>query len=779
MTNGWSGAAKRCGRALGVRALTGALLVCGSLVSASAAATLKVKTTRDAFRSCSLREAFEAVDRPGVRTPCGTAGRASNTIVLRPGHYQLSLPPSGVDDNTSGDLDLAGAGHLTVTGAGSRATVIDASGLHDRVLSIAPGANVTLMRLTIRGGQARNGGSTCASPGSNGGGIFNAGTLVLRSLVLAGNTAGTGGPGCSGGNGGTGGSGGGIYSSGRLTLVASTVRSNTAGAGGPGGSTAGVGGGGGAGGAGGGIYSQGALSVSASTLSGNHAGAGGGGGSVSGPGGPGGAGGGIAGALGGLSLINSTLTGNVAGAGGGGAAPSSSAGAGGGGAAPSGSGGAGGNGGAVEVSAEPGTLVNDTVADNGVGRGGPGGSASARPGSSGTGGGLFVLSSSPRDSLRLTNTILASNSGGGCAGSSHSAIVNGGHNLSFGDGTCPGAHGNPKLGRPRDNGGPTQTLALRRGSAAINRIPRKGAHCPATDQRGVRRPQRGRCDIGAFEFAVPEITLVRPRNRGSYEHDSRVRARFRCTEGGIESAIARCKATVRSGHLINTGSVGVKRFRVIAVDKSGNRRVKTVRYRVWAYVNPLRDVSGLGPFRIDMGVDYSGSGPLLALGDAKITFASNNDGGPPSCWGITCWPGGGAVVYRLTDGPFAGKYVYYAERVTATVRTGQRVRAGQQVAIEHLGSPNIEIGWGSGRGPETLAIADGHQCTCGDPGGWSAIEGRNFNSLLVLLGAPSGFLQPGVPSQSMPWGWPALPARVNSRLISRSLEPMAEGVGPR
>ena len=362
---------------------------------------------------------------------------------------------------------------------------------------------------------------------------------------------------------------------------------------------------------------------------------------------------------------------------------------------------------------------------------------------------------------------MASNTGEQCAGNGRGAITSGGHNLSFGDRTCPGTHADPKLGNPRDNGGPTETLALRRGSPAINRVPKKGARCPATDQRGVTRPQRGACDIGAFEDAVPEIAILAPSNRGSYEHLSNVRARFRCSEGGITSAIAKCKATVGAGHAINTRSVGTKSFRVVAVDKTGHRSVRTVRYDVWAYVNPLSQVSGLGPFRIDMGVDYSGSGPLLAIGDAKITFASNHDDGPPSCWGITCWPGGGAIVYRLLNGPFAGKYVYYAERVTVTVRAGQTVKAGQQIAIEHLGHPNIEIGWGSGRGPETLAIADGHQAS-GDPGAWSAIEGRNFNSLLVLLGAPSGFLQPGVPSQSMPRGWPALPGRVNSFLIPKS-----------
>ena len=123
--------------------------------------------------------------------------------------------------------------------------------------------------------------------------------------------------------------------------------------------------------------------------------------------------------------------------------------------------------------------------------------------------------------------------------------------------------------------------------------------------------------------------------------------------------------------------------------------------------------------------------------------------------GMTCWPGGGAIIYRLLDGPFAGKYVYLAENITVTVRVGQIVRAGQRVAILHDAYPNLETGWASGHGPETLAIADGHQCTCGDPGGWSSIEGRNFDQLLVTLGAPSGFGQPNPPSQSMPRGWPS------------------------
>ena len=53
----------------------------------------------------------------------------------------------------------------------------------------------------------------------------------------------------------------------------------------------------------------------------------------------------------------------------------------------------------------------------------------------------------------------------------------------------------PRLGPLQDNGGPTPTHALLLGSPAID----ASSACPATDQRGVTRPQGAGCDIGAFE----------------------------------------------------------------------------------------------------------------------------------------------------------------------------------------------------------------------------------------------------------------------------------------
>lgn len=64
-------------------------------------------------------------------------------------------------------------------------------------------------------------------------------------------------------------------------------------------------------------------------------------------------------------------------------------------------------------------------------------------------------------------------------------------------------NGDPNLGPLRDNGGPTQTNALRAGSEAIDTA--DNTTCPDTDQRNETRPQDGDgdgtavCDIGAFE----------------------------------------------------------------------------------------------------------------------------------------------------------------------------------------------------------------------------------------------------------------------------------------
>jgi hypothetical protein len=162
-------------------------------------------------------------------------------------------------------------------------------------------------------------------------------------------------------------------------------------------------------------------------------------------------------------------------------------------------------------------------------------------------------------------------------------------------------------------------------------------------------------------------------------------------------------------------------------------------------VNPFLKVPTLCPHRIDMGVDYCGSGTVAAIGHAYIYIATTSAG----------WPGGGFVGHKLLDGAFAGKYVYLAEHITPLVQQGQTVQPGQPIATMYAGYPWIETGWASGTGAETLA-AHLHQEVPppGDAGGWMSAAGVSFNRLLMKLGVPSGETQPGGEHGTMPAGYP-------------------------
>ena len=72
-----------------------------------------------------------------------------------------------------------------------------------------------------------------------------------------------------------------------------------------------------------------------------------------------------------------------------------------------------------------------------------------------------------------------------------------GHNL-FTDGTCPTATSDLANTDPLLSGFQADaTLPLLAGSPAINAG--TNTDCPATDERGMPRPQNGLCDIGAYE----------------------------------------------------------------------------------------------------------------------------------------------------------------------------------------------------------------------------------------------------------------------------------------
>jgi hypothetical protein len=118
----------------------------------------------------------------------------------------------------------------------------------------------------------------------------------------------------------------------------------------------------------------------------------------------------------------------------------------------------------------------------------------------------------------VKNSILANNPDGNCAVTAGvPGTTSGGYNLSD-DGSCTsfftqtGDLNNTPAGLDpaglKNNGGPTQTIALLLTSPALNAIPLSPTNfCTdangnpvQTDQRGVPRPQGPACEIGAFEF---------------------------------------------------------------------------------------------------------------------------------------------------------------------------------------------------------------------------------------------------------------------------------------
>jgi hypothetical protein len=109
--------------------------------------------------------------------------------------------------------------------------------------------------------------------------------------------------------------------------------------------------------------------------------------------------------------------------------------------------------------------------------------------------------------LSLRNSILANSTGGvDCSKSSTTPAIENINNLIETTGAGAESCGisllssDPMLDSLTNNGGSTQTMALRANSPAINAG--DNASCPSTDQRGVTRPQDSHCDIGAYEITT-------------------------------------------------------------------------------------------------------------------------------------------------------------------------------------------------------------------------------------------------------------------------------------
>ncbi|MBN1581201.1 MAG: cadherin-like domain-containing protein [Anaerolineae bacterium] len=367
-------------------------------------------------------------------------------------------------NDTTGATTIDGGQVITVSG-GYGIT-------NNGVFAVADGATVSFENLTMIGGYAY-------APGilSYGGGIRNeGGTLTVSGCTIYDNEADR--------------SGGGIANlGGDLTVIDSTISDNMASMGG-----------------GGGILNDGGVvTITHSLIADNSAG---------------GSGGGVSNWLGTLTFIDTTISGNGGTDGGGifsqgslvveNSAISDNS--------------CGGFGGGIFSGDETASISNCTLSGNYANDGGgiydegmmqivnvtlSGNSARANGGGvysgvmtnisfstlvgnvAGLGGGIYNGSG-----LAMANSIIADSTGGDCTEWGEYNVTN---NLA--DAPC-GTGGVTSLDLTlADNGGATWTHALLPGSNAIDAA--VGCPPPASDQRGVTRPQGVACDIGAFEFEPP------------------------------------------------------------------------------------------------------------------------------------------------------------------------------------------------------------------------------------------------------------------------------------
>jgi hypothetical protein len=486
--------------------LLAALSLAAALAAVAQAAVFNVDTTVDdpvlaqcsdaAPNDCSLRGAIikaNARTEPvTINVPAGTYTLSSNTGCAFRGNA------FGVFWQTQA---LCPVGTVTIVGAGSDTTIFDAAqptgsiGIRAPVMIVATTGNVIVRGVTMRRGNFSGG-----SFEGHGGGINNAGVLVLEDAAITENWSGA--------------SGGGIYNQGSLTLTRTVVARNFAGQ------------------IGGGIINtnlagscptspchlgEGLLTIVDSSISNNVATLGGG----------------IFNYVGMVDVASSTIDGNVASSSGGG----------------------------LYNAAWNMALTNVTVSGNRAASGG--GIVNQGPTFStmqlnnvtitrnvaqwdsdpgrGIGGGL---TNADFGTVTMANTIIAGNFAAGNCGLNgcfppgtdcfafaprNAGITSKGYNLIQTPAACDlvgDTTGNllgldPRLGLLANNGGATASHALAAGSPAIDAAspaaPGSGVPaCALTDQRHLLRPIGARCDMGAVERSADlALATISPHSGGN------------------------------------------------------------------------------------------------------------------------------------------------------------------------------------------------------------------------------------------------------------------------
>jgi hypothetical protein len=422
-------------------------------------------------------------------------GSLRNTIATSVGGDSINFSIAGTILLTSGEL---GVGRdLTIIGPAAGLTV--SGNNSSRVFDIV-GGTVVISNLVISGGRmvGPNGtGGTLLNPNggtggpAQGGSILNSGNLSLINCTLRANAAvgGQGGAALQGGNSGSGGPayGGAICNFGGLSLLNCTCVSNSVTAGDSGAvSLSGTSGSGG-GAYGGALYTTGTVSIVNCTFSGQTAKGGSGRGLDFGGSGGDALGASIYGA-GTLSLVNCTF-GGCAGIGGNGGSGSFV-------------GGNGGNAAGGDLFQAGAAALRNNILSSGSVVAGVGGSGIVS-GASGTATGPEVSGTVTSQGHNLVGKTNAST--GWVASDFTGAIA---------------APLDPLLGLLQNNGGPTFTMALLSGSAAIDAGDDTVLGAPlnlTTDQRGRPRKEGAHVDIGAYETgaAIWEVLNTNDNGPGS------------------------------------------------------------------------------------------------------------------------------------------------------------------------------------------------------------------------------------------------------------------------
>lgn len=426
--------------------------------------TLTVDTSADTVAldgKCSLREAVAIANRvfdANNDCPLVTSSNLRDTIT-----FDAAL--GGTTLTVGSTLLIDASALLTLQGPQTPSPVavtLDGNNT-TRILDIASGANVTLKNMILQRGK-----TTTSSPDGDGGAIRNAGALTLSYCTVQTSIA-------------SGAGGGGVANQGFLTILNSTFNNDTANAGGA-------------------ILNDNSLSIDLSTIRNNHSYLEGGGIDLRGPG---------------ATITSTTIGSNSVGVTGG---PATN------------------GGGGIFIAPGAGLNLSKSLVGGNSANGSGGGiesygqftvSNSTFSGNTSTGfGGAINHEVAVATANPITASTFAANTGAGNALAALQGGISLRHSLLAGDANCNGtitdAGGNiaadascglgaaslsmtdPQLQILASYGGPTMTIPPTADSPALDVL--KRSDCDgATDQRGIPRPQGGKCDIGAVERDTDRI----------------------------------------------------------------------------------------------------------------------------------------------------------------------------------------------------------------------------------------------------------------------------------